>query len=159
MVISEVEMNPLWKEFLSFVHPLFRTFGHIVYSKPPEANNQLLSGPWAAETPALQTCIKPRAQQHKLLDQSVPLRTDPLLNKSDLGVVAKHSDAQPSVHDCVMDVAMVSEAAAESPLPARDVQAQCGAKKNNQCQKNVFLSAAAGARKRAKSAVTSLTLD
>lgn len=28
-----------------------------------------------------------------------------------------------------MDVAMVSEAAAESPLPAQDVQAQCGAKK------------------------------
>lgn len=28
-----------------------------------------------------------------------------------------------------MDVAMVSEAAAESPLPAQDVQAECGAKK------------------------------
>lgn len=38
-----------------------------------------------------------------------------VLNNSDLSVVAKHSDAQPSVHGRVMDVAMVSEAAAESP--------------------------------------------
>lgn len=132
-------------------------FGQIVYSKAPEANNQLLSGPWTAETPALQTCIKPTVQHHKQLDQSFPFRTTMLLNNSDLSVVAKHSDAQPSVHDRVMDVAMVSEAAAESLLPAQDVQAQCGAK--NKCQKNDFLSAAAGGRKRAKSAVASLTLD
>lgn len=33
---------------------------------------------------------------------------------------------------------MVPEAPAESLLPARDVQAHCGAK-NNKCQKNVFL--------------------
>lgn len=58
-----------------------------------------------------------------------------------------------------MDVAMVSEAAAESPLPAQDVQAQRGAKKKNKCQRNVFLSAAARRRERVKSAVASLTLD
>lgn len=114
-------------------------FDHIVDSKPPEAHNLLLSGPRTADTPALQTCIKPTdSSTSRFLSEPWSV-----LNNSDLGVVAKHSGAQPSVQGRVMDVAMVSEAAAESPLPAQDVQAQRGEK--NKCQKkNVLLSAAAG---------------